>query len=83
MVKPYNFDTIQASEYQVLTVLWVRISIKLKGKIRIRIKVISWIWIRIITWQMTCQKVLNRSPFKHFFKDLSLYLEAGIRILIK
>ncbi len=64
---------------QKWTVLWIRISIKLKGRIRIciklkgririRIKVISWIRIRI-NLQMTSQNVWNMSLFWHFFKVL-------------
>ena len=65
-------------------VLWIRIRIKLKGRIRIRIKVISWIRIRIrFTLQMTSQNAWNMSLFEHFFKLLSPYLEARIRIRIK
>jgi hypothetical protein len=76
-------------------VLWIRIRIKMKGRIRIsihingiswiqiRIKVISWIRIRI-TLQMTSQNVWKMSLFEHFFKFLSLcYLEARIRIRTK
>jgi hypothetical protein len=54
----------------------------------------SWIWIRIqlITLmririrnnlQITRQNVRNKSLFEHFFKVLSLYMEARIRIRIK
>jgi hypothetical protein len=58
-----------------------RIRIKLeKGKIRIRIKVISWIRINL---QKTSQNVWNMSHLSTFFKVLSLYLEARIRIRIK
>jgi hypothetical protein len=49
---------------------------------RIRIKVISLIRINI-NLQMTSQNVWNVSLFEHFFKVLSLYLEARIRIRIK
>ena len=49
-----------------------------KIRIRIRIKVISWM-IRI-NLQMTSQNVWNLGLFEHFFKILSLYLEAEIRI---
>ena len=66
----------------------LRIRIKLKGRIRIRIriKVISWIRIRIrINLQMTCQNVWYGiwAYLSTFFKVLSPYLEAGIRIRIK
>jgi hypothetical protein len=54
----------------------------LKGRIQIRFKVISWIWIRI-SLQMTSQNVWNMSLFEHFFKVLSLFLEARIRIRIE
>jgi hypothetical protein len=75
-------------------VLWIRICIKLKGRIwikailwiriRIQIKVISWIWIRIhINLQMTSQNVLNMTIFEHFFKDWDLYMEARIRIRLQ
>jgi hypothetical protein len=53
----------------------------LKGKlisqirIRIHINVTSWIRIRIHV-QITIHKVWNMSLFEHFFKHLSLYLEA-------
>ncbi len=53
-----------------------------EGRSRIHIKVISWIRIRI-NLQMTSQNVWNMSLFEHFFKVLSLYLEARIRICIK
>jgi hypothetical protein len=33
--------------------------------------------------QMTSQNAWNMSLFEHFFKVLSLYLEAGIRIRIR
>jgi hypothetical protein len=59
---------------------------QIKIRIRIRIKVISSIrkQIRIrITLQMTSQNVWNVSLFEHFFKDLSLYLEARIWIQIR
>ncbi len=47
-------------------------------------QMISWIWIRIrIKVQMTSQTVRKMSLFEHFFKVLSLYLEARIRIQIK
>ncbi len=47
--------------------------IKVKGRIRIRINL-----------QMTSQQnVWNMSLFEHFFKVMSLYLEARIRIRIK
>jgi hypothetical protein len=49
--------------------------------IRIRIKVRSWIRLPI-NFQMTSQKIFM-SQFEHFFKVLSLYLEARIRIGIK
>ncbi len=73
--------------------LWIRNRIKLKGRIRIRIRinVISWIrvriivisWIRIsINLEMTSQNVWKMSLFEHFFKVLSLYLEARIQIRI-
>ncbi len=59
---------------------------KLKGRIRnriwIRIKVISWIWIRL-DFQITSQNVRNISLNEHFFKVLSLFLEARIRIWIR
>ncbi len=87
---------INLSLSKILSVLWIRISIKSKGRMRIRIwirvKVISWIririkvisWIRIlINFQMTSQNAWNMSLFEHFFKVLSLYLEASIRIRIK
>jgi hypothetical protein len=52
-------------------------------KIRIRIKVISWIRNRIrINSQMTNQNAWNVNLFEHFFKELSLYLEARIWIRI-
>jgi hypothetical protein len=54
----------------------------LKGRICIRIIVISWIRIRI-KLQMTSQNVWIMSLFEYFFKVLSLYLEARIRIRIK
>jgi hypothetical protein len=41
----------------------------------------SWIRIRIIL-QITSQNVWNMSLFEHFFKALSLYWEAKIRIRI-
>jgi hypothetical protein len=53
---------------------------------------VSWIWIRdtMISWiririhlQMTNLNVWNISLFGHFFKVLSLYLEARSRIRIK
>jgi hypothetical protein len=53
-------------------------------KIRIRIKVVSWIRNRIrINLQMTSQNVWNMSRFEHFFKWVSLYLEAMIWIRIR
>jgi hypothetical protein len=52
---------------------WIRICI------RIRTKVISWIRIRI-DLQKTNQNVWNMSLFEYFFKVLSLYLEARLRI---
>jgi hypothetical protein len=57
---------------------------QIKIMIRIRIKVISWIRIRI-TLQMTSESsnVRNMSLFEHFFKGLSLYLEARIWIQIR
>ncbi len=58
--------------------------IKIRIRIRIRIKVISLIRIRIhINLQMTTQNVWKMSLFEHFFKGLSLYLEAKIRIRVK
>jgi hypothetical protein len=52
-------------------------------QIRIRNIVISWIRSRI-KLQMTSQSVWNHmSLFEHFFKVLSLYLEARIWISIK
>jgi hypothetical protein len=57
---------------------WIRIRINLQ----IRIKVISWFRIRI-NLQMMSQNVRNRSLFEHYFKVLSLYLEATIRIRSK
>jgi hypothetical protein len=53
---------------------------------RIRIKEISWIrnWSRIrISLQITSQNVWNLSLFLHFYKGLSLYLEARIWIRIR
>ncbi len=58
------------------------IRIKVKGRIRIRIKVTSRIRIRI-SLQIRNQNVWNMSLFEHFFKGLSLYLEAKIRIWIR
>jgi hypothetical protein len=63
-------------------VLRIRIRIKLKGRICIRIKVIIWIRIHI-KLQMTSQNVWNMSLFEYFFKVLSLFLEARIRVNIK
>ncbi len=63
---------------------WIRIKLKVRILIRIRIKMISWIRIRIcINFQMTSQNVWSMSLFEHFFKVLSLYLEATIRIRIR
>ncbi len=59
---------------------------QIKIRIRIRIKVISWIRCRFrirINLQMTRQNVWNMSLFEHFFKGLSLYLEARIWIRIR
>ncbi len=56
--------------------------IKIRIRIRIRIEVIICIRIRI-NLQTTSQNVWNMSLFEHFFKGLSLYLEARIRIRIR
>ncbi len=62
--------------HKVLSVLWIRI----------RIKVLSWIRIRI-NLQKKRQNVWNMSILEYFFKILNLYLifrlEARIRIRIK
>ncbi len=68
----------------------------MKGRIRIRIIVISWtrirISIKVMCWiqsgsasifQMASQSVWEISLFELFFKVLSLYLEARIRIQIR
>jgi hypothetical protein len=47
-----------------------------------RIIVKSWIWIRIFL-QMTRKNVWDMRIFEHFFKVMSLYSEAWIRIRIK
>jgi len=61
--------------------IWIMIPIKVISWIRIRIKVIRWTLIQIrINLQMTSQNVWNMSLFEHFFKVLSLYLEARIQI---
>jgi hypothetical protein len=53
-------------------------------RIRIRINVRSWTQIRIgISLQMTSLSVWKTSLFEHFFKVLSLYLEARILIRIR
>ncbi len=66
--------------------------IKIRIRIRIHIKVIVWIWvhIKVVDWiririnlQMTSKNVWNISLFEHFFKGLSLYLEARIWIRIQ
>ncbi len=54
---------------------WIRITLKDGIRIRIHIRVISWIRIRI-NLQMTSQNVWKKSLFEHWFKALSLYLEA-------
>jgi hypothetical protein len=53
-------------------------------KFRIRIKMINWIqtWIRI-NLQMTSHNAWKMGFLEHFFKVLSLYLEARIRIRIR
>jgi hypothetical protein len=59
---------------------------QIKIRIRIRIKVISWFLTRIgirINLQMISQNVWNKSLFEHFFKGVSLYLEARIWIRIR
>ncbi len=61
---------------------WFRTRIKLEGGIRIRLKVLSWILIRI-NLHMTSQNVWTMSLYEHFFKVLSLYLEARIQIRIE
>jgi hypothetical protein len=61
---------------------WIRINLTRRIRIRIRIKVISWIRIRI-SLQMTSQNVRNMSLFEHFFKVLSFYSQARIRIRIR
>ncbi len=73
----------------VKAVLWIRIRIKFQGRIRIRINVIRWIRIHIHIHQsdkldqFADDKQNERSLFEHFFKVLSLYLEAKIRIRSK
>jgi hypothetical protein len=67
---------------------WIGIKLKVRIWIRIRIliKVISWIRIRIrisINLQITSLNISNICLFEHFFKVLSLYLEARIRIRIR
>ncbi len=53
--------------------------IQIQIRIRIRIEAISWIQNRIhINLQMTSKNVRDMSLFEHFFKGLSLYLEARI-----
>jgi hypothetical protein len=53
----------------------------LKGRIRVGIELIGWIRIRI-TLQITSKTIWNMSLFELFFKVLSLYLEARVRIRI-
>jgi hypothetical protein len=63
-----------------------QLKIKIRILSRIRIKVIGWIRNRIrihINLQMTSQNVWNMSLYEHFFKGLSLYLEARIWIRIR
>ncbi len=43
----------------------------------------SSLFLHAIQMQMTSHNVLNMSLFNHFFKVLSLYLEARIRIRIR
>jgi hypothetical protein len=59
----------------------IRLKVMSWIRIRSRIQVRSWIRSRI-KLQMTCQNKWNMSLFEHFFKVLSLYLEARIRIRI-
>ncbi len=55
--------------------------IRLKGRIRIRIRIKAISWIRIrIDLQIKSQNARTISLFEHFFKVLSLYLEAKIQI---
>ncbi len=57
---------------------------QIKIRIQIRVKVISWIRNRIrINLQMTSQNVWNMSLCEHYFKGLSLYLDARIWIRIR
>jgi hypothetical protein len=68
--------------------VWIRMGTKVKSLLRIciRSKVISRIQNRIlnhINLQMTSQNVWIMSLIDHFFKGLSLYLEARIWIRIQ
>ncbi len=66
--------------------LWNRIRIKLKGRIRIRgpdPHQIDKLDPDPHQFADDSQNVWNVSLFEHFFKALSLYLEAKIRVRIK
>ncbi len=68
------------------TVLWIRIRIKLKGRIRIRgpdPHQSDKLDADPHQFADDSQNVWNMSLFEHFFKVLSLYLEAKIRVRIK
>jgi hypothetical protein len=67
-------------------VLWIRIRIKLKGMIRIRgpdPHQSDKLDADPHQFADDSQNVWNMSLFEHFFKVLSLYLEAKIRVRIK
>jgi hypothetical protein len=66
-MNPHHFGNPDPHPHQIKLRIWIRI----KGISLIRIR---------ITLQMTSQNVWNMSLFEHFFKDLSLYLEARIRM---
>ncbi len=74
-----NWDREGQKSDWTVTVLWIQIRIKLKRRIRICINVISWIRIRI-NLQIASQNVWKMNLLEHFFKVLSFYLEARIRI---
>jgi hypothetical protein len=66
--------------FRIKVINWIRICIKVINWIRIGIKVIRWIRIRISDDRPKHMEYL--SLFEHFFKVLSRYLEARIRIRI-
>jgi hypothetical protein len=78
-----NFSTlIGASWFLTIRQLGSGSPISVISWIRICIKVISWIQIPM-NLKMKSQNVCNTSLFEHFFKVLSLYFEARIRIRIR